>query len=96
MPVTPDSILIRNNELMSTALDFDLVVLNPSKDNYVGLDDIGRHVWEMLAAPRTARQLCDGLALQYRGEPAQIDADTMTFLNDLVAEDLLRVVPQLA
>jgi hypothetical protein len=93
MPLTADSLLVRNKDVHSTPLDRDLIVLNVARDNYVGLDDIGRQIWDLLAEPREARQLCDEMTRQYRGEAEKIAADLMTFLNDLVVEGLLVVVP---
>jgi hypothetical protein len=89
MPLTADSILARNRGALSAPLDGDLILLNPLCDNYVCLDDIGRHLWELLAEPRTVRELCGELAARYGGDRERIETDTMRFLNDLIAEGLV-------
>jgi hypothetical protein len=89
MTLTADSILARNKGALSTPLDGDLIVLNPLRDSYVCLDNIGRYVWELLAEPRAVRELCDELAARYSGDRERIVADAMRFLNELMVEELV-------
>jgi hypothetical protein len=77
---------------MSTPLDADLVILNPGRNNYVGLDAIGRRVWEMLAAPSGVAALREGLAREYRGDPERMTGDLLNLLGELADEGLVRVV----
>jgi hypothetical protein len=44
-------------------LDRDLILLNPDRYNYMGLDEIGTDVWNL---PAEVRQLCDEMSRQYR------------------------------
>jgi hypothetical protein len=76
---------------MSTPLDSDLVILNPTRDNYTSLDDIGRRVWDLIALPVKIEDLCGQMALEYQGNPQQITMDLMVLLNFLAAEGLVEV-----
>jgi hypothetical protein len=91
MPLTFDSIVVRTGGLMSTPLDRDVVILNPARDNYVGLDEVGRRVWDLLAVPNDVRDLCLQVTREFHGDPRQIAADTLAFLNELAAEGLVHV-----
>ncbi len=91
MPLTFDSVVKRNAGLMSTQLGDDMIVLNPLRDNYIGLDEIGGRVWALLAAPIKVDQLCRQVARQYQGDRQQIPADLIAFLNELDGEGLLEV-----
>jgi hypothetical protein len=91
MPLTPASIVSRTEGLMSTSLGEDLVILNPATDNYIGLDEIGRRVWDLLATPEPVEDLCLRLSREYRGNPQQISADILDFLNEMAAEGLVYV-----
>ena len=91
MALTLDSVVIRRDGLMSTQLDQDVVILNPARDNYFGMDEVGRRIWELLAVPRRISDLCRVIAQEFRGDIGQITADVLSFLRELIAEDLVHV-----
>ncbi|HXE62142.1 MAG TPA: PqqD family protein [Bryobacteraceae bacterium] len=91
MPVTPASVVTRNAGLMSTRLNNEIYLLNPVRDKYTGLDDIGLRVWDLLEGKMRADSLCDRVAKEYRGDPLQIRTELMEFLNELDSEGLLEV-----
>lgn len=76
---------------MSGPLDRDVVILNPARDNYVGLDEAGRRIWDLLAVPNEVRDLCRQVANEFDGDPGQIAADILAFLNELATEGLVDV-----
>jgi hypothetical protein len=90
--IGPDSVVVRDDAVPTTPVDGDLVVLNMATNNYVGLDDIGRHIWTMIEHPRRVEDLCHALAAQYCGAPEAITSDVIAFLEELVGEKLVRVV----
>jgi hypothetical protein len=91
MPVNPASVVARTADLMTTRMNNEIYVLNPVRDKYTGLDEIGVRVWDLLEAATPADTLCDQVAKEYRGDPQQIRTDLMEFLNELDSEGLLVV-----
>jgi Coenzyme PQQ synthesis protein D (PqqD) len=91
MPITLDSVVIRTRGLMSTPLEDNIVILNPARDNYVALDEIGRRVWELLAVPSGVGDLCHQVTQEFQGDSTRIGSDILAFLNELAAEGLLYV-----
>jgi hypothetical protein len=91
MPLTLDSLVVRTGGLMSTALDREVVILNPAGDNYVGLDEVGRRVWDLLATPNSIKDLCLQVMGEFHGDPREIEADILAFLSELAAEGLVDV-----
>lgn len=89
--VNPGSFVTRTAGLMSTRVHNDIYLLNPVRDKYTGLDDIGARVWDLLEARTHVDRLCDQIAKEYRGDPSQIRADLLEFLNELDSEGLLEV-----
>jgi hypothetical protein len=87
----PDVVVVRVNDLRSTPVDTDLVIMNMPTKNYVGLDDIGRRIWSILETPSRVDALCSRLTREYAGDPAQITRDVLEFLNELYAENLITV-----
>jgi len=89
----PDAVVVRASELESAAVDDDLVILNPDRNDYVALDAIGRRIWERLERPQPVRSLCAQLGEEFDGDPNQIAADVIAFLDELQGDGLISVVP---
>jgi hypothetical protein len=94
MPITLESIVVRTAGLMSTALGQDVVILNSARDNYVGLDEVGRRVWGLLVVPRDVKELCRQVTMEFEGDSRQIAADILAFLNELAADGLVNVAKE--
>ena len=92
MPLESTSLVARAKNLASQAIDDDLVILNLERDNYIGLDSIGRRIWELIESPRRIDDLCRQLVSEYEGPPEQIAADALHFLEELEREKMLDVV----
>lgn len=92
MPIEPSSRIVRGEELMSTILDKEIVILNMAKNNYIGLDEIGLRIWELLEKPIRVDELCSQLSREFDATPEQIAADVVPFLADLEKERLVQSV----
>jgi coenzyme PQQ synthesis protein D (PqqD) len=87
----PQTAVVRLDGLRSASVDADLIIMNRAKSNYVGLDEIGRRIWDILATPHRIDELCRQLAAKYAGDPEEIGRDVLGFLNELYAENLITV-----
>ena len=47
--MTPDTLLVRNPELISTDMNGDTVVMDMDIDTYFGVGGVGTRIWEQLA-----------------------------------------------
>ncbi|TRZ90243.1 PqqD family protein [bacterium] len=92
MPIELTSLVTRTENLASSAIDTDLVILNLQRNNYIALDAIGRRIWELLEAPRRVEDLCRQLGREFNGPPEQISADVVRFLNELEQESMIHAV----
>lgn len=91
MSLSSDSVVKRTDGLMSTRVGEEIYVLNPVRDSYTGLDNIGRRIWDLLEATTRIDNLRDRMVQEYEGDPQQIATDVMEFLNNLHTEGLLEV-----
>lgn len=91
MSIEPGAIITRNKDLLSQPIDQELVILNLMRDNYAGLDEVGRRVWELLETPRRVDELCQQLGREFDAAPEQIKADVLPFLVELEHEGLVDV-----
>lgn len=83
--------VVRATQLMTAAVDDDLVIMDPRSDCYTALDAIGRRIWDLLAQPMTVADLCECLAAEYAGEPPTIADDVMAFLGEMAQDELIAV-----
>jgi hypothetical protein len=84
--------VVRVSDLQSTPVDGDLVILNLAMSSYIGLDNIGHRIWQMLETPIKIDELIRRLTTEYAGGPQEIARDLIDFLNELYSQNLIAVV----
>ena len=89
-----NTVIARKNDLPSTSVDNDLVILSLASNNYVGLDAVGRKIWESIETPCRVDQLCQLMSSSFSGAPSQIGNDVIAFLKELAEEGLIDVSDQ--
>ena len=88
----PQAVIVRKRNVLSTAIADDLVILNEATESFIGLDTIGRRIWDLLETPVRVDDLCDRLANDYAGDRTSIDRDVRAFLVELKAEGLIELL----
>lgn len=91
MSIELNSLIVRGENILSTPIDNELVILNIAKNNYVGLDEIGLRIWELLEKPIRVDELCNQLNREFEATPEQIIDDVIPFLADLDSEGLVNL-----
>jgi hypothetical protein len=94
MPIELTTCIVRTKGLTSELVDEDLVILNLASDNYIGLDEIGRRIWELIETPRRVDELCQQLSQEFNATPEQIAVDVLPFLAELESEKLAHVMDE--
>ncbi len=91
-PLDGGTVVVHARDAATSQVDQDLVILNLRRDSYVALDAIGRRIWESMESPRRVDDLCLQLCREFQGDPEQITANVLAFLDELAREELLHVV----
>lgn len=91
-PITLDSVVVRSDELVASEVDGETVMMSITKGKYYGLDAIGTRVWARIDAPRAVSAVCAALLEEFEVAAEQCRSDVLGFLNEMVEEDLIRVV----
>jgi len=84
-----DSRLRLAGDSVWSRLGEDVVILDLASSSYLGLENVGATVWDMLAEPRIVSELETDLAAVYEVDPRDLSRDLRPFLEDLVARGLL-------
>jgi hypothetical protein len=87
----PGSVVVRKKDLPSTAVDADLVILNLQTNNYIGLDNIGRRIWELLDTPSPVAEVARKMCAQFSGPPEVIERDVLALLQEMAEEGMIDV-----
>src|SRR5262245_42764505 len=86
-----DCIVQRDPEIIAAEADHDLVMVSIANGSYYGVSDVARAIWEAIEQPTKVSDLVDNLTATYNVDRSKCEAETLSFLRDLVTERLLQV-----
>ncbi len=87
----PEDRLSRANDLLSTELDQETVLMSIDAGAYYGLEGAARSIWKKLENPTSFSELVDYLVREYRVSRETCASDLQKFLAEIEREGLLRV-----
>ncbi len=91
MKIGLDTVVTPSEELVSSDLDGETVMMSIENGQYYGLDEIGSRVWALIEEPRSVSELCDVLVEEYEVAREQCEQDVLAFLNELAEDNLVKV-----
>jgi hypothetical protein len=94
MTIELSTVVVRTAGLLTAPVDDEIVILNPDRDNYVGLDAVGHAVWNLIEQPYEVAELCQKLSQDFDATPEQIAADVLPFLAEMTDEGIARVIAE--
>jgi hypothetical protein len=80
---------LRKTDLQWRAVEGEVVALDLRGSQYLGVNDTGAALWDMLAAGTTRAALAHQLVTSYDLDQATAELHTEAFLEQLRAQDLL-------
>jgi hypothetical protein len=89
--LTLDSRVEPAEELLSSELDGEAVILDLTSGVYFGLNGVGARVWELLGEARDLRAVRDTLIDEFEVEPGRCEADLIELVGRMVSGGLVRV-----
>jgi len=88
--ITADTLLVRNDSLVSARMGPDVAMMDMDTGKYFVLQEVGAFVWERLAEPSTAAELCAVLVRRYEVTAERCRAEVLPFLQNAHDKGLLR------
>ncbi len=89
MDISPTEVVQRAPDALSAEVGPELVLLS-GELQYVGLDAVGRRVWQLLEEPRSFDRLIDELMSEFDTDKATCQRDVSRFLASLDELGLVR------
>ena len=83
--------IIRNDAVVSTEFDGDTVMIDPSFENYFGMEEVGTYIWDSLAKACVIEVLLRNLTEEFDVSMDQCAKDVMPFLEKMIEKDLIEL-----
>jgi len=74
----------RRDDWLAAKVGDELVMMSVATGRYIGLNDVGARIWDLLATPCDVETLCSGLEEEYDVEPDQCRVEVDAFVAELV------------
>jgi hypothetical protein len=69
------------------------VLLDPQTGAYYSLDDVGARLWELCDGSRTRSETIAAICAEYDADPATVETDILSLLDELAREHLVEEYP---
>ncbi len=86
------TIVARSDEIIFDEMDNKVVMMSLEQGEYFGLNAIGSRIWALLEQPMTVAELCRQLVASYVVEAATCQQETINFLQELHAAEIITIV----
>ena len=80
---------VNSPQVIFENIDGELILVHMEKGAYYTTDDIGSLVWFQVEARCSVAEMCESLQFQFEAGPGEIEAAVHSFLERLLAEDLI-------
>jgi len=89
-----NSVVQRDPSVVGAAAGEDVVMVNIDKGEYYGISDVARGIWQVIEVPNKVSDIIDVLVTDYDVERSLCEKETLSFLEELLAEHLLQVTSE--
>jgi len=89
--ITESTRVVAADDCLSRTIDDEAVILQTDSGTYYGLNDVGRHIWELIEQPRTVEELCDEIVSAYDVEYETCRADVVDVLTEMQENGLIEL-----
>jgi len=84
---------VRSSTVAWQTIDGETVLLRLKEKELLGLNEVGRRIWELADGSRSVEQIAETVIAEYRIGPGTARADTCRFIDELVAVNALDLLP---
>lgn len=90
MVITVNSTVCRRNDgLLVSELGKEIVMMDVESGNYIGLNETGKAIWELVAQPIQVESLIQELLKRYSISYEECSNDTLEYLNKMNEQKIL-------
>ena len=86
-----NSTVQRHPDVIAAEAGDDIVIVSIEKGYYYGVSNVGREIWRSIEHPAKVSDLIDHFVQTFDVERSLCEQETLSFLEDLLRENLLQV-----
>ena len=90
-PLPLSAIVVVADDVLSSELGSEHVLLNLRDGIYYGLEDVGGDIWKLLQNPISVAEICGAIAETRDVDPERCRQDVVTLLGELVERHLVEL-----
>jgi len=88
------TIISRQGDWLTAKVGDQMVMMSATNGNYLGLNEVGVRVWELLETPRELDALCTLLETEYDVSPETCRAEVEAFVTELIQNGAASLDPR--
>lgn len=89
--INADTIIIKSEDMLDTAIDDVAVLLSINTGKYVELNKFGLAIWELLDGKRSISMVAENLTQKYDVKQAECETDVIEFATNLIDDNLVHI-----
>lgn len=90
LPMPQNTVYSCVEDVLDTTIDNEVVLMSISEGVYIGLDEVGSRIWELLKSNASSIEtLCAALQEEFEVDPQTCRTEAQAFLNDMVERGLI-------
>ena len=88
-----DTVVVKSDDhLVNSAVGDEMVMMDMQNGNYIGLNNVGTTIWQILSSPIKISELNKQLLKMYEISREDCEQQTFDFLLKLKQQGLLRII----
>lgn len=87
--ITSTTTVCQTQEVVTSDIDGEVVMMSIAKGNYYGMDAIGSRIWELMAHPIKVKDLVKLLLEEFKVDYQTCEKDVLKFLNELHDDNII-------
>lgn len=89
MKLTEETTIVRNNEILTSDIDGEKVMMSIKQGQYYGLGKTGSFIWDSMEKPIKIKHLINSITSRFKVDKKKCLSDILPFLNDLMEKGLI-------
>jgi len=91
MKIRPDSLIQRNQEIVSSEIDGETVMMDTGFEKYFGMKAIATRIWQLAEHEISFQSLCETLTREYEVSLEQCHKDVLPFIQELDEQNMIHL-----
>jgi len=83
----------KQGDWLSAKVGDELVMMSAEKGQYIGLNEVGARIWELIDTLQGVDAVCAELLKEYEVSPEACRTEVQSFLNELVKHGAIALDP---